>query len=642
METLSTLLSDIFGSGSTECEADTLLRPLFVKLRGFGVADIWVVDHTGSVLANQHVDKSTPPVPEWLDVKDTFAATDLPDDGALFQLRLAKETGKSGLLIGQLVEGTGTSGLAKLREDLPWLRLASNYVYQTLTRQAELREERTRIDQFTREHEAFRADHERIVLANLRERDARLKEQQSYLERLEQEVQNRTKELRKHALQLEVANQALERANQELEIEVRERQRIEEQLRAARETAEDANRSKSEFLANMSHEIRTPMTSVLGFTDVLLEDPYIQEAPSERLHDLRTIKRNAEYLLEIVNDILDLSKIEAGQLNIERISCHPAQIVAEIGSLMRVRAEMKGLLLRIAYIGKIPDIICTDPTRLRQILINLIGNAVKFTEAGTIHCSVELDAPAANEPMLRFTVKDTGIGMTAKQVQRLFRPFSQADTSTTRRFGGTGLGLTISRRLAQGLGGDISVVSTPGRGSTFMVSVATGPLDGVGMIDLGSLCDVADRKQVAGNTNAPQAKLKSRRILVAEDGVDNQRLIKFHLVRAGAEIDLVDNGKAAVDFALEAKRVGRPYDVVIMDMQMPMMDGYQATRELRSQGYEHPIIALTAHAMTGDREKCLEAGCDDFASKPIDRKRLIEQLHRQTTSMPSPIASNSP
>ncbi|MCK4340660.1 MAG: PhnD/SsuA/transferrin family substrate-binding protein [Phycisphaerae bacterium] len=408
-----------------------------------------------------------------------------------------------------------------------------------------------------------------------------------------------------------------------------ERKRAEEERECARRAAEAADRAKSEFLANMSHEIRTPMTAILGFADVLLEHGDLENAPPERIEAAQTIKKNGVYLLSIINDILDLSKIEAGKMTVERMACSPCQLVAEVTSLARVRADVKGLPLKFEYVGAIPETIQTDPTRLRQILINVIGNAIKFTEAGEVRLVTRFVADD-HEPRLHFDVVDTGLGMTEEQVAKLFQPFTQADTSTTRKFGGTGLGLTISKRLAGLLGGNIAVVETQkGVGSRFRVSVATGPLDGVKMIadPLSATVLVPGQAKTTASTGRPA--LQVCRILLAEDGPDNQRLIAYVLEKAGAEVSVVENGKLAVDAALAARDRGEPFDVILMDMQMPVLDGYEATGQLRRNGYTAPIIALTAHTMAGDREKCLDAGCDDYASKPINRKKLIESVKAQ-------------
>jgi len=381
------------------------------------------------------------------------------------------------------------------------------------------------------------------------------------------------------------------------------------QLRQATTAAEAANRAKSEFLANMSHEIRTPMTAILGFAD-LLRDP--AASPADRANWIETIRRNGHHLLAILNDILDISKIEAGQMTVERIVCDLRQIIDEVVGMMQERAAAKALTLAVEWRQNVPRTICSDPTRLRQILINLLGNAIKFTGSGSVR--LVLRGGDADDAHLFIDVIDTGIGMSAQEISRLFQPFTQADASTTRRFGGTGLGLVISKRLAQMLGGDLTVCSVPGRGSTFTLSLSTG-----GESVACATAQPADSIPVAEEAGA----LRGTRVLLAEDGVDNRRLIEFHLSRAGAHVTVADNGVEACRLAWDALEKGQPFHVILMDMQMPRMDGYQATAHLRAAGYRLPIIALTAHVMSGDREKCLAAGCDEFLGKPIERKMLL-------------------
>ncbi len=427
----------------------------------------------------------------------------------------------------------------------------------------------------------------------------------------------------------------------ELVEEITERKKIEQALKEYAQALEFANknleqcsaaahtatRAKSEFLANMSHEIRTPLTAILGYADLLVESlPNAEDRQS-----VATIKRNGEYLLAIINDILDLSKIEAGRLDVEHIACSTARIFAEVNSLMSVSAEAKGLRLRIDNEGPLPEIIISDPVRLRQILINLIGNAIKFTETGDVRVTVRLLKEPLEESKLQVDVSDTGIGMSPEQVNRLFQPFAQADSSTTRKFGGTGLGLTISKRLAIMLGGDITVNSVPGKGSTFRFTVGVGSLQAIRFFDKLS----AVRNQAAATTTPSKIKLQGR-ILLAEDGPDNQRLISFVLRKAGAEVVVAQNGQEAVDLVLaeqdtadappNEKKTRHPFDLVLMDVQMPVMDGYEATRRLREEGYEGPIIALTAHAMPQDIKKSLTAGCDLHLSKPIDRDVLLTTI----------------
>ena len=424
------------------------------------------------------------------------------------------------------------------------------------------------------------------------------------------------------ALEDKVAARTAELAqtNEELEKEIEERARIEAQLRVAKEGAEAATLAKSEFLANVSHEIRTPMTAILGFSEDLL-DPDL--SASEGLNTVHTIRRNGEHLLQIINDVLDISKIEAGKLEIEGTQCSPVQVVADVRSLMQGRADAKGLAFGTEYVGPIPETIQSDPTRLKQILVNLVGNAIKFTETGGIRIAVRCVDPDSDRPMMQFDVIDSGIGLTPVQAAKLFQAFAQADTSTTRKFGGTGLGLTISKRLAEMLGGGITVDSRPGEGSTFRVTISTGPLDLVGMVDRPSEVLVDADRTMADSPSEP-GKLDCH-VLLAEDGPDNQRLITRVLEKAGAEVTVKENGKLAAEAALAE---GSPFDVILMDMQMPVMDGYEATGLLRLRGYDRPIIALTAHAMASDREKCIAAGCDDYVAKPINRKMLIETIGR--------------
>ena len=399
-----------------------------------------------------------------------------------------------------------------------------------------------------------------------------------------------------------------------------ELKKAEANLLHAKKTAEAANRAKSEFLANMSHEIRTPMTAILGFTDILLENV----TEPESIDAARTVKKNGDYLINLINDILDLSKIESEKLEVEKISCSPREIITEVSTLMQVRAEAKGLPMEVCFEGLVPETIQTDPTRLRQILINVVGNAIKFTEAGSIQIVTRLLNETGADPKLQFDVIDSGIGIADAQIEKLFVPFMQADNSTTRRFGGTGLGLTISKRLVEVLGGNISVKSTQGSGTTFSITVATGPLAGV-PLHRGD-CKPINEQVAAQVDDRKSASLLACRILLAEDGPDNQRLISFILKKAGAKVSLANNGQEALDLAAEAEGQGCPFDVILMDMQMPVMDGYVATKKLRETKSVAPIIALTAHAMTSDRQKCLDAGCDDYLTKPVDRKKLVETV----------------
>ncbi|HPF41226.1 MAG TPA: response regulator [Phycisphaerae bacterium] len=410
-------------------------------------------------------------------------------------------------------------------------------------------------------------------------------------------------------------------------VKARTRQLEESQLEleSARTSAEEANRAKSDFLANMSHEIRTPMTAILGFTELLATDGDLDIPQQRRREYLDTIRRNSEQLIVIVNDILDLSKIEAGRMTIDIAPCNPIQIISDVEQLMRVKAEHAGIRFQVDYVGEFPESIQTDSTRLSQILINLFGNAIKFTSEGGVEVTVQLNRDR-RATALQFDVVDTGIGMTEKQVSKLFRPFTQADSSTTRRFGGTGLGLTISKRFAEMLGGYINVIRTePESGTHFRAAVETGPLDGIAFRNADAMLREATARSVR-QENADNLTIRDCNVLLAEDGIDNQRLIARFLQQAGAKVQVVADGKQAVDAAIQAMTERRAFDVILMDMQMPALSGYDATRMLRDAGYTHPIIALTANAMVGDRQKCLEAGCDEFVSKPIRRTTLLERI----------------
>jgi signal transduction histidine kinase/DNA-binding response OmpR family regulator len=397
----------------------------------------------------------------------------------------------------------------------------------------------------------------------------------------------------------------------------------EEALRQAQQYAEGANRSKSEFLANMSHEIRTPLTAILGHTDLLREDAVRNGAPRDQLQGLETIQRAGEHLLTVLNDILDISRIEAGRLEIEPVACDLPALLLDVESLMRARAAAKGFTLETRLRNAVPSRVVADPTRVRQILMNLVGNAVKFTEHGrvTIEAGVEHNA---EQDWLTITVDDTGPGMSEQQQTLLFQPFTQADGSVTRRHGGTGLGLTICRRLATLMGGDVRLLHTaPGRGSRFELRLVLHAIDSAPCIDQLDSTRLEQADAAAIGAQRPPVLALRGRILLAEDGEDNQRLIALLLRAAGADVTVAPNGRQALEALEWASAAGAPFDLLVTDMQMPEMDGYTLAGTLRARGETMPIIALTAHAMGEDRTRCLEAGCDDYASKPIDRIALI-------------------
>jgi diguanylate cyclase (GGDEF)-like protein/PAS domain S-box-containing protein len=417
-------------------------------------------------------------------------------------------------------------------------------------------------------------------------------------------------------------------------LDISEREQNAAALREAKESAEAAARAKSQFLANMSHEIRTPLTAVLGFADLLLD---AKLSDSDRLNYVMTIRRNGEHLLSVLNDILDLSKVEAGKMAVELIKCSPAQVLNDVAALMRVRAVEKGLAFEVTYDGMIPATLRTDPTRLRQIVLNLVSNAIKFTEQGSVVLTARCEALDEGRAELTVSVRDTGIGMDEAQRSRLFQPFSQADTSMTRRYGGSGLGLGISAPLAAALGGSIAVESEPGRGSTFTLRVPVWQVPGSALLQRPEEGLARDH-----HSSIPTLDIVPRaggRVLLAEDGRDNQVLIGTLLRKHGFEVQVVENGRLAVERTLDALESGRPFHVVLMDMQMPELDGYGATSQLRARGYSGTIVALTAHALSGERERCLSAGCDDYLTKPIERASLIASVKtyvRKNRSSPPP------
>lgn len=374
----------------------------------------------------------------------------------------------------------------------------------------------------------------------------------------------------------------------------------------------DANKAKSAFLANMSHEIRTPLTAIIGFAEASLDS---DQSMNERLTALRTIVRSGNHLLQIINDILDLSKIEADKLSLEKLEVPLFQLMADIESVARMQIVDKAFTFNINYEYPVPKTITTDPLRLKQILFNLLSNAFKFTDSGHVNINVSCDR---NNNLMVFSVIDSGTGISKQQIKNIFKAFNQEDVSTTRKYGGTGLGLSITKLLVEKLGGTIDVQSAKGVGSNFTITVNSDNLSNAEFVN-----DVSEIPLICHDDSTHSVAMEKRQleghILLAEDNADNQKLIAMHLEKMGAIVHIVENGKLAIDEALE-----REYDLVFMDMQMPIMDGIQAVEVLRQRNYKAPIVALTANAMKEDREKCLNAGCDDFISKPIDRDQLYE------------------
>lgn len=402
--------------------------------------------------------------------------------------------------------------------------------------------------------------------------------------------------------------------------DITESKMVEEELRRARQHAEDASRTKSEFIANMSHEIRTPLTAVLGFADLLMDS---QLNESAKLNYIQAVRRNGEHLLALINDVLDISKIQANKMHVERHVCSLHQLMHETASIMQVRAHEKGLDFDVVYETPIPMRIESDAMRVRQILLNLLSNAIKFTRGGRVTLTARCVDVGTESSRIELAVSDTGIGLSDEEREELFHPFQQASPSTTREYGGTGLGLAICKSLAEALGGAISTTSVPGHGSTFTFALYHPIDEQTKMVTEHDLC--AEELQDGANTSTVNQSL-SGRILLAEDGVDNQLLVSTILRRQGLSVDIAENGQVAVTEAMEAMEAGAPYDLILMDMQMPKLDGYGATAKLRSKGYSGPILALTAHAMRGERARCIQAGCNDYLTKPIARTLLLASV----------------
>ncbi|MDH5693814.1 MAG: ATP-binding protein, partial [Gammaproteobacteria bacterium] len=382
------------------------------------------------------------------------------------------------------------------------------------------------------------------------------------------------------------------------------------ELAISKDQALAANRAKSVFLANMSHEMRTPLAAIIGYAESLM-DEYLNKEEKDRAID--TIIRSSSHLKAIINDVLDISKIEADKLELESIKTDLSDLITDVVTVNQPIAGKKGLEIEVNYLTPVPSHIHTDPTRLKQILMNLCSNAIKFTEKGSIAIKVKYE----EDRRLNFDVVDTGIGIKRENLRKIFSKFSQADSATTRRYGGTGLGLTLSRELALMFGGNLTVESEYGKGSCFTLFVFVDQLP-----EDAKLISQFIRTKV-NEEEHKQHKPLFGRVLIVEDTPDIQELVKFVLRKAGIKSDVAENGKEGVELALS-----RDYDLVLMDLQMPTMDGLQATRLLREKNYDKPIIALTANVTKQDQEQCLEAGFTDFTVKPIKKAHFFEILEK--------------
>ena len=400
--------------------------------------------------------------------------------------------------------------------------------------------------------------------------------------------------------------------------DIKKYKEIENELKKAKEEAEVANETKSAFLANMSHEIRTPLGAVLGFSELIINDEVSSAAQKKNMAE--AIKRNGQLLSNVINDILDLSKVEAGKLEIEKVSILFSEIISDIESLLSLKAKEKGVALNVETEENMPLALRTDPLRLRQILLNVIGNAIKFTHEGRVDVKIKLiPSDDGESAKLAFVVHDTGTGMTQDQAKKLFAPFSQADVSTTRKFGGSGLGLILSKKLAKALGGDVALTQTePNIGSTFVITIDTGLADK----SIFQKYESSASPTLAPTKRVEQYNFKGVRVLLVEDSLDNQFIISHFLKSTGISLKVANNGQEGVNIALSEK-----FDLVLLDLQMPVMGGIEAMKKLAELNYQTPVIALTAHAMKEDRRQCLSVGFKDHISKPVNRQVLLRSIY---------------
>ncbi|MEJ2362167.1 MAG: response regulator [Gammaproteobacteria bacterium] len=390
-----------------------------------------------------------------------------------------------------------------------------------------------------------------------------------------------------------------------------ERQLEAEELKKSKEAADSANQAKSSFLANMSHEIRTPLTSIIGYAESALD---ADQSMEQMVMALRSIRMSSDHLLNLINDLLDFSKIEAGNLDIEKITTHPLQVISEVESIIVGQANKKSLEFSVDYNFPLPASIISDPLRLKQILLNICSNAIKFTHTGSVRIAINY---LQDEDTLSFIIKDTGIGMSAEHLQNIFKPFKQADSSVSRRFGGTGLGLSLSKRLADLMNGELLVNSEHGVGSEFTLKLFQTQAGRNPPSLIESMQEV--RTSQDPNQMHEATPPLSGDVLLVEDNEMVQQLIKTFLVKMGLNVTVAENGVVALNLAQQ-----HDYDLIYMDMQMPVMSGVDAVKALRDKNYAGPIVMLTANATLADRNLCKEVGSNDFLTKPVNRQQLYE------------------
>lgn len=623
-------LNQLFAPAEVPGDETGCLAHIFEMLFDFGPSLVFLGGHQGQVLAADPVGLAThgeeiPPLAAALEESlktrrccffehPTRSGTKLA-----FGVRLSPAT--VGCVLGGLVLSTETAQ-ERLAALVPALIACGNLAWTALEERSAVQRALARKDQLRIEYETLRSAHVQTLAQVLEEQQKRIEAERSYAQRLEEEVERRSAELRdaledatRKSLELQEYSISLENANLALE-----------ELHRA---AQAASQAKTQFLASVSHELRTPLTAILGYCELLMDEAVGNE---KQFESLQIVKRNGEHLLEVVNNLLDLSKLEAGGAEAAREPCAVGELVRDICARMAGQAKSKGISLTYQLADDLPPTLATDPNCLRQILLNLISNAIKFTEQGSVRVAARQGAGPENGPRLVLEVTDTGIGIPQQRLAEIFEPFMADGPWPACTGKGMHLGLAVSKRLAELLGGEIGVESEPGKGSTFRVAIPLRRDPAPRQAEPASRpTENPAPEPTQPETPAPSPYNLACKILLVEDSSDNQRFLAAVLRIAGATVTTVENGREAVDLLCAlpgsqhspARSDQGPFDLILMDMQMPQMDGYTATRILRESGCQTPIIALTARALAGDREKCLAAGCDDYLPKPVDRKKLL-------------------